>query len=148
MTMPLVLLAGVLMTVVTIDGAALEYRAARERGTMGSFTARKLDCSGRGPCYWQGVYVSAHGTKPNAWIFGYASWELSEGDQVSALDAGHDVKVFRPGYYDLVGVLMMAGLSLAILLLPAYLLWRTLRKRPPKPPRWRPARPTWRHHRL
>ncbi|WP_327589195.1 hypothetical protein OHA25_20885 [Nonomuraea sp. NBC_00507] len=147
LTTPLVLLAGVLLAVVTVDAAQLEFRAARQQGTMGHFTARELDCSGRGPCNWNGVYVSDDGslTKPDAWIFGYGPDELAAGDRVAALDAGHDVKVFRPGHYDLPGVLLLAGFSLATLLLPVYLFRRALWKRPPK---WTPERPMWKGHRL
>ncbi|WP_170223461.1 hypothetical protein [Nonomuraea turkmeniaca] len=147
LTMPLVLLVGVLMTVITVDSAQLEFRAARMEGTMGHFTAGELDCSGRGPCTWNGVYVSADGsvTKPDAWIYGYGPGELAEGERVAALDAGHDVKVFRPGHYDLVGLLLWAGFSLATLLLPVYLLRRILWKSRPK---WTPARPAGKVPRL
>ncbi|MEV0230393.1 hypothetical protein [Nonomuraea sp. NPDC050786] len=128
-TMPLMLLAGVLLAAYTVSAARLEYRAAREEGTLGAFTATRLDCSGRGPCHWQGVFESVERTRQDAWIYGYTPAELAEGDRVPALDAGHEVKVFRPGHYDWPGVLMLAGLSLAALLLPFHLLRRTLRKR-------------------
>ncbi|WP_431924735.1 hypothetical protein [Nonomuraea jabiensis] len=130
-TMPLVLIAGVLLAAATVSAAELEYRAAHREGTMGTFTATDLDCSGRGPCRWEGVFESSTRTRQGAWIYGYEPLELSEGDRVPALDAGHDVKVFRPGHYDWSGVLLLSGLSLATLLLPAYLLRRALRKPSP-----------------
>jgi hypothetical protein len=129
LTMPLLLLLGVLSAAFTVDSAQPEYRAARGEGTLGTFTATRLNCSGRGPCRWEGVYESSRRTQPDAWIYGYDSSELSEGDRVPALDAGHRVKVYRPGYYDLLGILLLAAFSLALLLAPAYLLWRVLRKR-------------------
>ncbi|MFI7128448.1 hypothetical protein ACIBQ1_22285 [Nonomuraea sp. NPDC050153] len=133
-TMPLVLVAGVLLAAASVSAARLEYRAAHGEGTMGTFTATGLDCSGRGPCRWEGVFESSARTRQDAWIYGYEPLDLSEGDRVPALDAGHDVKVFRPGHYDWPGVLLLSGLSLAALLLPAYLLRRALWKRPPRPP--------------
>jgi hypothetical protein len=125
--MPLVLLGGVLSAAYTVDSAQVEYRAAHGEGTLGTFTATRLDCPARGGCRWEGVYESSGRTQPEAWIYGYGDFELSEGDRVPALDAGHEVKVFRPGSYDLPGILLFAALSLALLLAPAYLLWRALR---------------------
>ncbi|MGW6495965.1 hypothetical protein [Nonomuraea angiospora] len=129
-TMPLVLIVGVLLSAATVSAAELEYRAAHGEGTLGTFTATALDCSGRGPCRWEGVFESSARTRQDAWIYGYGPLDLSEGDRVPALDAGHDVKVFRPGAYDWPGVLLLSALSLATLLLPAYVLLRVLRKRP------------------
>ena len=131
LVMPLVLLAGVLLAAYTAGAAAEESRAARGEGITGVFTAVDLKCRGRGPCRWHGIFLpqGERTARQDVWIYGYGSGELSVGDQVPALDAGHGVKVHRPGYYDWPGVSLLAAFALVTLLAPAYLLWRVLWKR-------------------
>ncbi|MGS2646245.1 hypothetical protein [Streptosporangium sp. LJ11] len=133
--LPPALLLATLLGVTTFDGALLEIRAAKREGTMGVFTAEEVRCQGRGPCRWWGSYLPDDGLsgRQEVWIHGYETHEreLSVGDGVPALDAGHEFKVHRPGYFDPLGPLLLGTSALLLLLGPGYLVRRALWRRRP-----------------
>lgn len=129
--LPPALLLATFFGLTTLDGTLLEIRAARGEGTMGVFTAEEVKCQGRGPCHWSGSYLPDDGLSDSreVWIYGYEAYELSPGDRVPALDAGHEFKVHRPGYFDPVGLLFLGAFALFFLLGPGYLIRRALWRR-------------------
>ncbi|MFI9560284.1 hypothetical protein [Nonomuraea endophytica] len=97
-----------------------EIRASRGEGSMGTFVARDLDCSGRGPCEWRGTFTSDDGTivKDGVWLHGRSEDELSPDAQTPALLAGTSGNVYAPGTSQLfltIFLLPLVGMVLAVM---------------------------------
>jgi hypothetical protein len=136
---PVSIVIGVMLGVVAVTGLELELRAARGEGQFGVFAAEQLKCEVRDGCTWWGSYRSDDGKveRHDVWIYDYGEFELSEGDRVRALDAGHDIKLYKPGSRpipDIIAVSLLALLAVTLVLWPGYLLFRLVRAEKPRTP--------------
>ncbi|MBE1591703.1 hypothetical protein ACFPOI_14250 [Nonomuraea angiospora] len=127
---PVLLVAGILMTLLAVRTIAFEVRAVRGDGVMGTFTAQELGvCGPRTSCSWSGSYVSADRREDYISIRGFNRYELASGDRVSAIDVGGPAAVYRPGRFDVVGSVVLTLGSLALLISPVYVVRRARQRR-------------------
>ncbi|MEO5874050.1 MAG: hypothetical protein ABIS86_07590 [Streptosporangiaceae bacterium] len=119
---PVVLaLTGVFLIYLAAPNIGPSLRAARADGTVGVFTAQRLDClqhPGHESCSWTGEFRSADGARrPEVSLYGSGRDSLRVGESTTAVDVGRASRVYGPeGSHEWIAtaLLLLTGVLLLV----------------------------------
>jgi hypothetical protein len=113
--------AGLLLLLLSVPSIGPAIRAARDVGTLGTFTAGQVTCArhlGHQTCSWRGTFTptTGHAERRDTTLYGAGQVSLRPGERIAAVDTGRPGRVYRQGggsrEWILTGILLLTGIAL------------------------------------